>query len=181
MAPTLASNGRIQLLISGAVFVAYILVMCIRRPWRYWLTHWADLLLRLGLLALVLTASTLNDPASAERGLPNEDAKGNIQLAILILPALLLLLLLFRFLWFRKVARVASLKKRTRFAQRLDDLCEILRSESALDMRAYAFRLQDNDVLKLDQALDTLQYTFLGLQPRSILKRRCDAVPFEVA
>merc|ERR1712232_646969 len=102
-------------------------------------------------------------------------------MTVFIIPALAVLLLLCRFLGFREVARVASLQSRAAFAQRLDDVCEILRSEKSLDIRTHAFGLLDNDVLKLDAALDTLQYTFLGLQPANFLKWRCDAAPFEVA
>ena len=73
-------------------------------------------------------------------------------MAFIITPAVTVLLLLCRFLWFRNVARVAALKERAAFALRLDDMCEILRSETSLSLRTHAFRLQDNDVLKYPSA-----------------------------
>jgi hypothetical protein len=91
-----------------------------------------------------------------------------------------LFLLVVKFVFYHKVALIKSKGVRADFGQNLDDITTIVGERSTLELRAYAMRLLEDDVKTLSEALDTLQYTMLGLQPVSHFKWRCPEEPFDI-
>jgi len=73
------------------------------------------------------------------------------------------------------------LNKRADFAQRLHDVMHIAGAKSVYQTRAYACGLLDNDFVHMDEALDIMVATMLGLQTKNPLHWRVSAVPFEIA
>ena len=146
-------------------------------PWKFRLNHFADVLTKLGLGSFVVLSMVL-DPGTDSI---NENLIGFFMIAFVLLPMTAVLVAIARHLYGIKVAKIKRLGQRERFAQRLHDVVKIASARSAPELRSCAFHILDNDYQSLNEALDVLQFTLLGLQPLKSRKWRCAPVPFELA
>jgi hypothetical protein len=126
-----------------------------------------------------LVLALVVDPGNEEL---DTNAVGLLMIFVLLVPLTALVYVVARYLYSSKVSKVKTLSQRELFAQRLHDIVNIVSLRSALELRAYAFQILDNDYHTLDAALDVLQYTVLGLQPMNPRKWRCSPhTTFELA
>jgi len=176
MLPVLTENNRLQIMNATIVNFGYILVVSHVHPWKFRLNHYVDLFLKLGLTAFVLLSMNLkqDDPL-------DKNTIGWLMLSAAILPLGIVSGVILHFIWRRDISVVAAHQVRANFAQRLHDILKVVGAQSTFDLRAMCMDIQDNDLVRLDIALDVLQFCVLGLQPPERFKWRCSEVPFELA
>lgn len=166
--PVVIDNGQWQLAICELLVIAYIKILSEERPWRSHLNHSCDLATKLGTCVFVIL--TLKG-----------DSPGMLLLVVLILPLVYVAGKIVLYIWSHTAVVVKTTRERVEFAQRLDDITRIVGNMELMKLREYTLSLLDNDVFVLDQALNILQYTVLGLQHKSRWLWRCDNIPHQVA
>eukprot|EP00421_Protoceratium_reticulatum_P067142 CAMPEP_0168429174 /NCGR_PEP_ID=MMETSP0228-20121227/37237_1 /TAXON_ID=133427 /ORGANISM="Protoceratium reticulatum, Strain CCCM 535 (=CCMP 1889)" /LENGTH=748 /DNA_ID=CAMNT_0008443257 /DNA_START=175 /DNA_END=2419 /DNA_ORIENTATION=- len=178
--PILAEMSTHQITnVIGLCFL-YVLIVSRIRPWKFRLNHITDIVTKMGLAFFVMFSMNVSD-LRADVARESEDVFTVLMYLSIGLPVCFVLLEIVFFLWLHNVAKVHALKRRMHFSQRLHDIVKIVGARSSLELRAFAMSLLDNQVHHLNEALDVLQFTLLGLQPTNRLKRYCANVPFEVA
>jgi len=176
MLPVFSENNRLQVMNATIVNFGYVLVVSHVHPWKFRLNHYVDLFLKLGSTGFVLLSMNLqqDDPL-------DKNTIGWLMLSTSILPLGVVAGAVLHFIWKRDISVVAAHQIRANFAQRLHDIVKVVGAKSTFDLRALCMDIHDNDLVRLDIALDVLQFCVLGLQPQHRFKWRCAEVPFEVA
>eukprot|EP00747_Dinoflagellata_sp_TGD_P035165 gnl/TRDRNA2_/TRDRNA2_137696_c1_seq1.p1 gnl/TRDRNA2_/TRDRNA2_137696_c1~~gnl/TRDRNA2_/TRDRNA2_137696_c1_seq1.p1 ORF type:complete len:533 (+),score=52.75 gnl/TRDRNA2_/TRDRNA2_137696_c1_seq1:236-1600(+) len=131
---------------------------------------------KVAIFAFVLLAATCPTTTSLDQNLV-----GIGMWFVITIPLVPALWVLMSFFYLEEVNLVEKLRRRLIFSQSLHDIVKIVGSKSTTDLRAYALSMEyENDVQQVQDALDTLQFTMLGLQVNNRLKRRCGLHPFEI-
>merc|ERR1712107_49660 len=119
----------------------YILVLCHVRPWKFAMNHVADLLTKMGLTVIILlcAAGDIGDPGDVVQ-------VGPFMWIAMISPIVVILLMILQRLYFLRFAQVKYFGKRAVFAERLHDIVKIVGAHSILELRSYAYSLDDNDI-----------------------------------
>lgn len=174
LAAVIAMSGRSQLFSAITVHFVYLLVACHCVPWKFMVNHVLDLITKIGLLALAVEmVVNLHDVT------PVDDRWLNIFLVITIVFPLVLVICIMMMFWFRRnVTKIQSFRARCHFADRFRNIIKIVGSMDFTELRQYAFRLLDRDVVHLNCALDILMATVLGIQSQSFWCWRCMDKPF---
>lgn len=167
-------TGRGQLVSCIFSTILYIWFITHARPFKFTITYLADMFCKSGYLFFsVIAITTIEDP-------PFDMAKAQVFMLISgFLPIVVCIFLVARYFWYREIATRTALEKRVAFVYRLMDITSIMGSIDRFDIRAFGFQLLDTDVEIVDQALDVMSYTLVGLQPPKLWKRYCGTKPFE--
>jgi len=92
---------------------------------------------------------------------------------ILLVPLLVVVAKTAHFAYNKKLYQVKAHADKAKFAYRMDDTFRLVMDKSAVEVVAKVRKMEDSDFKKLELALDSLQYNFLGLQQKSMWRKRC--------
>eukprot|EP00930_Biecheleria_cincta_P025921 TRINITY_DN18371_c0_g3_i1.p1 TRINITY_DN18371_c0_g3~~TRINITY_DN18371_c0_g3_i1.p1 ORF type:complete len:1350 (+),score=150.42 TRINITY_DN18371_c0_g3_i1:569-4051(+) len=177
MCPAVIRQSSWQAVLAVLINATYILACGYVRPWKFTLNNFSDLASKMGLTCIILILNTSQTNAEPI----DTDVASAWVISISGVFVLLIYAAVLRQIYFAELNKVAEFSRRIEFAQRLSDIALIAGSKGLKDTRDYALTLNDNDVRRIEAALDVLQFTIVGLQSPSRRLWRLSDVPFEVA
>lgn len=173
--PVISDSGRLQTVATVLLGFFYAIVEESSRPWKFELNQNIDRLTKLGIATFVLLLTTQDVSPVLD-----VDVVSILLLVAGVGPIILFFGYLQQYLWYKDILVVASLRSKMEAAERLHDLGSIIHFENSVALRKYVLTLCETDLKQLENSLETLNFTHLGLQPRQRLKWWIGNTPFQV-
>lgn len=173
-----ASYLHLQVLVSLVVSISYIVLCCAYQPYLFYVNNRLSFSAKVATTALLLLMTLKMD---GENYNMNEERLGVLMVCVALLPFVVGCVLISNFLWTRRVQQSQYLSTLLSFSQKLDDVTRLVSFMSSHELRRFTWSLLDRDVETLSEALDLLTLALLGLQPKSVFRRRVEDIPFQHA